>query len=329
MSFVLSVCKRLFLIGLKNVMSKLKYFPFGQEFDLRMGTAVFTDKDRLIETDEHYIKEIAAKRNLLAENHAYYYRANENTELAQWDVVDKILTDLSLFEPENFILKKDGNNWHWHNKKLNESVDFVFGDKTTLPLEPLDWVGGQVQEDLVILSNNDKAALVAGQLCFANGWCLNDKFDQPFLTIHAPAPAMVAPTMQSAQKLMERILVSKPVWRSSWNFKIWNHLDLSSKYNIAYNEALNLIAPGLHAGNIGDALYIRIERQTLTRLPRSNNILFGIHMYQNTLNDEQLTKEQATRMLNVIRTTPTEMLNYKAVSPFKNALVKYLENIIG
>ncbi len=311
-------------------MSKLKYFPFSGQFDLRMGTVAFKENDRLVETNnEEYLHEINVKRQLLNQDHHYYYRSTPDTETAQWDVLEIVLNNLVTFEPQHFSLIRSGNKWHWQNRLLNETVDFIFGDSKTLPFEPLDWVGRQVQEDLVILSNDNLAALVAGQLCFANGWSINDKFGQPFLSIHAPAPKMIEPTMQTAQKLMERIFAERPVWRCSWNFKVWNNLDLSSKYNAAYNDALKIKAADLTAENIADNVYLRIERQTISRLPKSNNILFGIHMYQNSLENENMDKKQAANMLNVINTTPKEMLDYKAITPFKDALVTYLEKIVA
>ena len=310
-------------------MHKLPYFPFGNQFDLRMGTALITQKDRLTDVDnEHYLPEIKEKRKLLHEDHRYYYRSSPNALTAQWDVVDIILNDLRNIDPQHFILQKKNDHWHWINTYLDEETNFIFGDENTLPLEPLDWIGRQVQEDLLILSNDDSAALIAGQLCFANGWSLDDKFGQPFLTIHAPAPTMINGTMQTAQKLMEKIQVSKPVWRCSWNFKVWNNLDLSSKYNTPYNEELKRLALQLTPENIGNHVYLRIERQTVSRLPHSGCVLFGVHMYQNTLDDEQMTNKQAQNMRDVLQTTPKEMLNYKAITPFYDALVEYLRNII-
>ncbi|MDQ2752710.1 MAG: DUF3445 domain-containing protein [Bacteroidota bacterium] len=311
-------------------MQKLKYFPFGEQFDLRMGTSLITEKDRLIDVDnEHYIPEIRAKRKLLKDDHQYYYQSNKNTGLAQWDVVDKVLHDLVVIDPAQFILQKQNGNWHWTNNRLSEETTFVFGDADTLPLEPLDWIGRQVQEDFVILSNDAQASIIAGQLCFANGWSLDDKFNQPFVTIHAPAPNTIAPTIQTAQKLMEKIQISKPVWRCSWNCKVRGDLDLSSKHNARYNLQLKEMAPELTSQNIGQHLYLRIERQTISRLLRSGCVLFGIHLYQNKLDDENLTPQQAKNMNNVLTTTPGAMLNYKAITPFYDALTGYLQNIIS
>ena len=310
-------------------MQKLKYFPFGEQFDLRMGTSLINEKDRLIDVDyDHYLHEIGVKRKLLDDDHRYYFQSNANTQSAQWDVVDIVLHNLAAIDADNFILQKENNHWHWRNKRLNEELVFVFGDNSTLPLEPLDWLGRQVQEDLVILSNDAHASLIAGQLCFANGWSLDDKINQPFLTIHAPAPNLIAPTIQTAQKLMEKIQNTKPVWRCSWNFKIRGDLDLSSKHNAEYNFELKQISPQLTSQNIGRHLYLRIERQTVSRLPRSGCVLFGIHLYQNKLDDERMTPQQAKSMHDVLLTTPKAMLDYKAITPFYDALIEYLQNII-
>jgi hypothetical protein len=306
-------------------MSALPYFPFGKSFDLKMGTSFFQPEDNLVEIDDHYKEEIEMKRNILSNDHRYYYRSSPDTKQAQWDVVKVLLEDMVNSNPSVFKLSKNGNDWHWHNGLINEEANFEFGNDSTLPQEPLDWVGRQVQEDLVILSGDSNATLVAGQLCFANGFSLDDKFGQPFLTIHAPAPKMIGPTMGAAHKLIERLPPNRPIWRASWNFKISNELDLTSRHNARYKKEMDEVTPTLTSANIGERLYIRIERQTLTRLPLSNCVLFGIHTYINLLARECDDAGRADSMLKVLQTTPREMLDYKAITPFEGALLEYLE----
>jgi hypothetical protein len=310
-------------------MSTLKYFPFGKQFDLKMGTSFFKPEDDLIEIDNHYAKEIRMKRGILESDHPYYYRSQPGLEEAQWDVVDIVLTDMSRSNPIVFLLTKNDDEWRWQNKWLNEDITFRFGDTSTLPFEPLDWVGRQVQEDLVILSSDSSATMIAGQLCFANGFSLDDKFGQPFLTIHSPAPKMIGPTMDAAHKLIERLPPNRPIWRASWNFKICDELDLTSRHNARYKKEMEEITPTLNTENIGQKLFIRIERQTLTRLPSSNCILFGIHTYLNKLADECEDKDRADSMLKVLQSTPREMLDYKAITPFEGALLGYLSRNKG
>jgi hypothetical protein len=307
-------------------MNKLPYFPFGHEFDLRMGTVAFKPSDQLVEVDDHYLPEIELKRKLLEADHRYYYRSAGDTEPAQWDVVALVLNDLARFLPEQFRFERNGDECYWLNRKTGENIIFTWGKAESLPYEPLDWVGRQVQEDLMILGSDGSASLVAGQLCFANGYALDDRYGKSFLMIHDPAPKMVGPTIQTAQKLMERLPVNRPVWRASWNFKVSDDLDQSTRHSERYMKELSNIAPELNDKNIGSRIFIRIERQTFTRLPVSNCILFGIHTYQNTLENEAKDAERASNMLNVLRTTPREMLNYKAIAPFETALMNYLEN---
>ncbi|UFH56631.1 DUF3445 domain-containing protein [Spirosoma sp. KNUC1025] len=306
----------------------LPYFPFRNEFDHRMGTVLLRPDESLVEVDDHYGHEISLKRALLFHNHRYYFQAQPGTELAQWDVLDRVLTEAAYNHPQHFSLIKSGDSWHWINHKLAEEQRFIFGNTNSLPLAPLDWAGRQVQEDLIILSADGTATLVAGQLCFPNGWCLDDKFGQTFLGIHRPAPAMVQSTLQAAHKLLERIPEHRPIWRASWNFKTTDQLDMSTKYSTAYNNELAALAPTLTSDSIGNQLFIRIERQTFTRLPRSGAVLFGIHTYQNVLADEAADRDRAVRILGTIRTTPPEMLSYKAIAPFEDALIGFLENSI-
>ncbi|GAB4039003.1 heme-dependent oxidative N-demethylase family protein [Spirosoma jeollabukense] len=301
----------------------LPYFPFGQQFNDKMGTAPLAEHDRLIEVDEHYLTEITLKRQLLVELPAYYFQALPGYETAQWDVVNLVLNNLSRFQSDQFTLRLKGDNWYWHNRLLNETVSFTYGDSRTLPMEPLDWVGRQVQEDLVLLSGDD-ATLVAGQLCFANDWCLDEKIGLPFWQIHAPIVPIVEPMMQAARKFMERLSAGRSFWRTNWSVKVSDQLDMTSRHTAALKQLLANRLPCLTPETIGQELFVRVERQTLTRLSRSGAILFGIHTYQNLLAHEAADPERAERMAQVFSTTPPAMLDYKSMTAFTPSLLVYL-----
>lgn len=301
----------------------LPYFPFGQQFNDKMGTLPLLETDRLIEVDEHYRDEIILKRQCLTELPTYYYQALPGIETAQWEVLKLVLRNLTQFNPDYFALRQTGNHWHWINHLLHEETRFTFGDSSTLPGEPLDWVGRQVQEDLLILAGTD-GKLVAGQLCFASDWCLDEKMGLPFWQIHAPIVPIVEPMMRAAQKLMERLPVGRPVWRANWSLKVSNQLDMTSRHTLAFKQLLADQLPSLTPETIGERLYLRVERQTLTRLPQSNAILFGIHTYQNLLAHEAADAERANRLAQVFSTTPPAMLTYKGMTEFLPDLLAYL-----
>lgn len=303
----------------------LPYFPFGQQFNHRMGTAPLPESDHLVEVDDAYVPEIALKRQLLADLPAYYYQTLPGYELAQWEVLKTVLTHLVRFAPDRFALRQTGNQWHWHNRLLHEETSFVFGDSSTLPVDPLDWVGRQVQEDLILIAG-DSPKLVAGQLCFGNDWSLDEKLGLPFSQVHAPILPIVEPMMQATHKLIERLPIGKPLWRASWSVKVTDQLDMTSRHKPALLQLLADRIPTLTPETIGEALFIRIERQTLIRLPETGIILFCIHTYQNQLAHEATDRDRASRMASVFSTTPSAMLDYKGMSGFVPVLLKYLQN---
>lgn len=301
----------------------LPYFPFGQQFNDKMGTHPLLENQRLIEVDEQYSNQLTLKRQLLTELPGYYFQALPGYEPAQWEALGLVLETMARFAPDSFSLRQDGTHWRWQNHLLNEETTFIVGDTQSLPFAPLDWVGRQVQEDLILLSGDD-ARLVAGQLCFGNDWSLDEKLGLPFWQIHAPIVPIVDPMLRAAQQLMERLPAGRSVWRLNWSVKISDQLDRTSRHKPALEQLLNDQLPELTPETIGDQLYIRIERQTLTRLPQSNAILFGIRTYQNLLAHEASDPERANRMAQVFITTPAAMLAYKSMTGFLPSLLTYL-----
>ena len=294
----------------------LPYFPFGNQFNDKIGTSLLTEADPLLVVDAHYRNEMGLKRQLLTELPDYYFQVRPDTETGQWDVLGLVLDQLAHHYPDQFQLKKEGSRWHWENHLLAETTSFTFDNTDTLPLPPLDWVGRQVQEDLLLLAGPEPS-LVAGQLCFANAWCLDEKLGLPFWAIHAPITGIVTPMMRAAQKVMERLPAGRPLWRLNWSIKATDQLDLTSRHTPAQHAELATLLPYLTTDTVGHHLFVRIEFQTLTRLPRSQAILFGLHTYQNRLDRELAERPHAAqKLLNVLQTAPPALLDYKGITPY-------------
>lgn len=304
-------------------MGMLLYFPFGQQYNDKMGTALLPEDAPVVEVDDRYLPEIALKRRLLTELPNYYFRALPGHETAQWEALEFILRNVAQGFPALFSLRQNQNRLEWTNHQLHENRTFTVGDTATLPCAPLDWVGRQIQEDLLLLTGTDMR-LVAGQLCFANDWSLDEKIDVPFWQIHAPITPIVEPMMQAAQHLMARLPAGRSVWRLNWSVKLSDQLDMTTRHEPALRQQYTAKLAALTPATIGQQLYLRVERQTLTRLPRSGAILFGVHTYQNLLAQETTDPDRAKRMAQVFSTTPPAMLDYKGMTAFMPLLLDYL-----
>jgi dimethylamine monooxygenase subunit A len=131
--------------------------------------------------------------------------------------------------------------------------------------------------------------------------------------------------MQAAQTIMARLPVGKPLWRLNWSLKTSPQLDMTTRRVPQLRAKMNALLPNLTATNAGEHVWVRIERQTLTRLPRSGAILFTVRTYQNRIVDECLTRPgAAARLLAVLETTPPAMLAYKGITPFLEATLGWL-----
>ena len=305
------------------------YFPFSSdEYKMTMGVQALGNHP-LIEIDlDHYSAELALKKELLSSHYTDYFRAARGSEQMQEEVLEMLLPILARDYPQHFSLVREGDRWHWQNTLLGSEETLQLGTNFSLPLPPLDWLGRQVQEDLLILDGAEDMPLLAGQLCFPNSWSLEDKMGKPFLAIHHEVPLFAERIGRSSNLLLERLKPGRAVWRVNWSIKSspqLNHLvRLSQQTQYSSDKLPTASAPDLTPENIGERCYLRIERQTLSRLSRTHSILFTIHTYQRSLATITANAEHTRRMATVLHSTPAILLDYKGMTPFMDALLTYL-----
>jgi len=90
------------------------------------------------------------------------------------------------------------------------------------------------------------------------------------------------------------------------------------KWRMAANKTIT-------AENAGSRLFLRVERQTLRRLPVSGAVLFGIRVHRYRLGDIAATPEIASRLADAVRALPTAITHYKSLPPFLDALLAWLD----
>ncbi len=304
----------------------LPYFPFDTEhYAMTMNARALTI-DRLIEPDTaHYGAELRLKDRLLQDAYRYYYQSLPGAEAAAWEALELLLPNMARHDPEHFALDTDGDRWHWTNRLLGTHTSLRLGDPATLPLPPLDWLGRQVQEDLLLLAEDEAAGtpLVAGHLCFASGWCLDDKLGRSFLAIHAPVPLFAERIGRSSDLLMRRLKPGHPTARVGWSLTASPDLNRAPALAAVWRRDDATI----DATNAGERCYLRLERQTFSRLPRTRAILFTIRTYVAPIADviAEEAPLRARRLAGTLRTAPPELLRYKGIAGFAAPLLAYLE----
>jgi hypothetical protein len=135
-----------------------------------------------------------------------------------------------------------------------------------------------LQEDLLLLEKRgDTHVLVAGLLCFPSHWTLSEKIGRPLTRIHAPVPEYDADLGRRVERLFDRIPPGRPLWRAN------ALLHGDAVLHRPRREADPRPVPNAPR-------YLRSERQTVLRLPRTGAILFAVHTWIVPLTS--LTSEQ-------------------------------------
>ena len=159
--------------------------------------------------------------------------------------------------------------------------------------------------------------LVAAVLCFPAHWRLADKLGRPLEVIHAPVPGFGERLADPVDRFFASIQVARPVWRVNWSLVDQPTLFLPPEHRG--------IPRPISAEQAGAELWLRVERQTLRRLPRSGDVVFGIHTHVDPLEDAIDSPEAAQALAARIREMPDAMARYKSILPIRAPLLAWLD----
>jgi len=138
---------------------------------------------------------------------------------------------------------------------------------------------------------------------------------------HGPVPlAHEHGVFDRALNYLLRLQYGKPVRRLNWTLTVNPRLDTSPENYPLWGPDKATITPE----NIGEKMCLRVELQTLTRLPRSNAILFGIRGYLIRLEELVRVKKYAKRMHRVLRDLHPEIIEYKGMPRYRQMIIDYL-----
>jgi len=141
-------------------------------------------------------------------------------------------------------------------------------DGVQVPLvgPPLLTAARLVQEDLLIMDMAAEPRLTAGVLCFPASWSLAEKFGAGLEAIHGYIDEYTEEMAARVRRMFDAIRPEQPLWRA--NFLRYAEADLHQPRRNAEPK------PMPKSGG-----FVRVERQTLRKLPRTGAVVFGIHTY--------------------------------------------------
>ena len=289
------------------------YAPFREgPFKLTMGLQPL-DLREWIEPDGRMVVELEEKERLLRERHGEVFAALPEAMAGSREVLDLLVAYLPMQFPT--VYKHEGNILH--NVATGQSWDL-----SQTALHPLDLAGRLVQEDLCLMQkdvNTEEFRLVGASLCFPTRWRLLEKMGKSLDVIHEPIPGYEEQLASTVNRYFERIKVDKPVWRLNWS--MIDDPELFQPIGHGRTER----NPDITPENAGEKLWLRIERQTLRRLPRTHDVLFTIRVHVRPLRELAAHPKHAAALAAAMRALPEPMRLYKSLLPFIDAALAWLD----
>lgn len=145
---------------------------------------------------------------------------------------------------------------------------------------PLKTVSLMIAEDLVLMRKCDDGwRLVAASLCFPSSWSLAEKFDRPLDAIHDTVPGFGPGTRTAGMigRIFDNLKVELPVERRNWSLQ--ENAELHHPRSKDLRDAGAEAEGGFLAGMAPSDVFVRVERQTLRKMPASGDILFTIRIH--------------------------------------------------
>lgn len=138
-------------------------------------------------------------------------------------------------------------------------------DGAIVPLDrtaPMATLARLVADDICLMvpAPSGEYRLAGAALCFPSRWSLAEKMGKAMVAIHAPVPDYDDVLARRVARVFDALRPDRPLWRINWLI----HTDPA------------LYQPPSRTPQVTGRFYLRTERQTLTRLPGTGAIVFGI-----------------------------------------------------
>ncbi|ANB11986.1 hypothetical protein AWJ20_214 [Sugiyamaella lignohabitans] len=311
-----------------------KYRPYkpGPYF-MTMGLRALDPNDWLLL--ENTYKDITKARAEIVENH------RDNTVLTNPLAIEAVDETYDMFV--NYITKKFPKYFYTTRRRpgyiynaikkdyipsTSEQYDKDFEESIPDKKERMDskirLLAKHFEEDFLILIYDEKTQqyyLRAGSFAFPSGFNPAEKLNLALKDIHGPVPLYKEKIENAMDRFFHKIEVGK--WVQRYNWSIQGHTNL-------YAPTLNHAKKGAKLKAINpdeldfDKVFLRVERQVLTRLPNTKHLLFTIRTYVTPLSQIR-EEDRALELVEAIDNLPDNVAHYKKRDEWGPAVKAYLQ----
>lgn len=288
------------------------YRPFRWAYHQTMSLTKL-ETDWWIELESTYRTRIAQRKELYAKHGSSVLGWLPGSELVCKELMEMVLQFICARYPQYFVLSPDKSRLE---NKILGTVS-VIKEK-----HPLLILLDNVPEDFGIMLRNPETGfyhLRAGMVCSALGWNVGTKIGLKLHEIHEPIPDYKEKMQFSMDRFFSKMPASKPIQRGSWGLEVDQPLymppgDPHESYRDFQDTTLTR-----------SRIHLRVDWQTLRRLPLSAGIVFNFKALFTPLEEFRDEPYVPSLMKKVLTEGKENLMKYKNTWHTEHVVVPALE----
>lgn len=271
-----------------------------------------------IEIDRHLPGYLYEKAHLAATIADKVIVSQESSLAAQIEIRDMVANHVTSHFPHDYSRSGDAITIRPAGRTVNLNA-------ATFP--PIHIAATLVQEDLVLMTKGVEGwQMAAASVCFPSAWTLQEKFGRPMHVIHKPVPGFSEGTRNAGliERMFDNLSPAQPVIR--WNWSLYGDDELY--HPVSDHGMKRRFGEDVEPRNIK----LRLERQTLRKLPSSGGIVFTIRIHVDPLEALETHPEGPTLAASIaaqIEALSEGEIAYKGLADERERLTKRLKLIAG
>ncbi|KAI3402672.1 hypothetical protein KGF56_004553 [Candida oxycetoniae] len=231
--------------------------------------------------------------------------------------------------PLLFTLLKDGD-WATQGKIFrNELTQEVLDMTLPLKQHPLIFVSKMAKEDIFVVLKSPKDNLhylVAAAVSYPGGsFRVDQKIGKHLDAIHSVVPYYETKLKKSMERWFDKMRPEDPVERASFYITWDTKLRVNNVFQVP--EVNPNVDSELKETDFRK-FCVRVERQTLRRLPRSDAIIFTNHPVFYSIDEMKDEPMIPSILRKILYEGPKDIIKYKNFERFRDYLAPYLDSLV-
>jgi len=278
-------------------------------------------KSEWIQFSPRHADNMREKRSRLSAQRDRYYRTLPESLNAQRELRDLVVAHLLTDHAERYALA--GSTLTSRHESLTWQLDDP-------QIEPLRQLSDVIEEDFMLLQELDGVLrITASSNAYSSSGRLVSAVGQTVHWAHMPVPTLSDKLGVRIDRVLSSVHEDTPCERFNWQVTPMATLFFPDDPDRANANAMHAVCDELRCepGRAGELLFIRVERQTLSRLPDSRTVAFSLHTYSDPLSVLGADPPAALAMLRLLEGYAESRWHYSEMDIVREPLLDYLRRV--